>query len=221
MTAQEFYKENKGKYFMYRECRVRVVGFDIDDNNSLPIMIAHKDGYWSFPYSIYKDVDYVVDESLINDGDMGEWVSIESLIPIEEELNLCELLKGCEGFKIYSLIHGDVVLKSIIDRCNDPIVVTLSDGDTIDYCKDGRYLSMYDGECTLFPSKENRDWSTFVHQNKIKVGTPVMCKKDGIHGWSLRRYDGIISRNYNYIVPVSEFNFDDFDANKVWKYKQS
>ena len=209
MTAQEFYKENKGRYFMYRERRVRVVGFDIDDDNSLPIMIAYKDGYWSFPYSISKDVEYVVDESLINDGDMGEWVSIESLIPIEKELNLCELLKGCEGFKIYSLIHGDVVLKSIIDRCNDPIVVTLSDGDTIDYCKDGRYLSMYNGECMLFPSKENRDWSTF------KRG-PFMCS--GGTAWILKKNR---PETYTYVVPVSEFNFDDFESNKVGKYKQS
>ena len=26
---------------------------------------------------------------------------------------------------------------------------------------DGRYFSQYDGECTLFPSKEQRDWSKF------------------------------------------------------------
>ena len=67
MTAKDFFEQNRGKYFMYRECKVRVVGFDIDDN-SLPIMVAYKDGYWSFPYSISKDVEYVVDESLINAG---------------------------------------------------------------------------------------------------------------------------------------------------------
>ena len=208
MTAQEFYKENKGKYFMYRECMVRVVGFDIDDN-SLPIMVAYKEGPWSFPYSIYKEIEYVVDESLINDGDMGEWVSIESLIPIEEELNLCELLKGCEGMVFYSTMVGYCRLTEITE-C---ITINYGDDNYVFLDSNGKYE--IDGECMLFPSKENRDWSTFVNQNKIKEGTPVMCKIDGIHGWSLRRYDGIISRNYNYVVPVSEFNFDDFESNKV------
>lgn len=206
MTAQAFYKENKGKYFMYGKYKVKVVGFNVN-KHILPIMVAYKYGPWTFPYRCDNSIEYVVDESLINDGDMGEWVSIESLIPIEEELNLCELLKGCEGITLYSPIHGDVILKSIIDRCNDPIIVTLSDGDTIDYCKDGRYLSMYDGECMLFPSKDNRDWSTF------KRG-PFMCS--GGKDWVLKK-----TPCNNYVVPVSEFNFDDFEANKVGKYKHS
>lgn len=31
------------------------------------------------------------------------------------------------------------------------------------YCeKDGTFSCDYEGECTLFPSKEQRDWSKFV-----------------------------------------------------------
>lgn len=209
MTAKEFYELNKGKYFMYRECRVRVVGFDIDDDNSFPIMVAYKDGYWSFPYSIYEDVEYVVDESLINDEDMGEWVSIVSLIPIEEELNLCELLKGCEGMVFYSTIYGNVTITKVLSECihfkaND------SAKDTIDSL--GKLMHEHPGECTLFPSRENRDWATFFNSNKIKEGTPIMTKWNSAAFWKLENYTK--DNKSDFIVPVSDFDFTDFDSNK-------
>ena len=141
-----------------------------------------------------------------------------------QELNLCELLKGCEGITLYSPIHGDVVLDSINNSNTDPIIVTLSDGDYIDYCKDGRYLAMYDGECMLFPSKENRDWSTFKKPIKIKKGTHVMCSNGD--GWFLREYAGgeevaldegkLVGATVTvkYIVPATEFDFTDIESNK-------
>lgn len=230
MTAQEFYKENKGKYFMYRECRVRVVGVDIDDDNSLPIMIAYKDGYWSFPYSIYKDVGYVVDESLINDGDMGEWVSIESLIPIEEELNLCELLKGCEGIELWSDIFGKCKLLNTKGDCSYKIEVQVIDKDKDEdgierFTQDGKfYIGYPNAKCMLWTSESNRDWSTFVNPNKIKEGTPVMRSTGD--GRFLREYacgkevaldEGKLvgaTVTVKYIVPATDFDFTDFESNK-------
>ena len=151
MNAKEFYELNKGKYFIYKDEKVRVVGYD-----SQHVIISTKKGRFEL------GAIHNVDRLLLHDGEKCLYVNIENLKPIEpQEIDLCEILKGCEGITLYSPIHGDAVLKFIRYYGNDPIVVTLSDGDTIDYCRDGRYLSMYKGECLLFPSKENRDWSTF------------------------------------------------------------
>ena len=125
-----------------------------------------------------------------------------------KELNLCELLKGCEGMVFYSTMVGDCVLIEV----NEYITIDFGDDDYVILDSDGKYS--IEGECTLFPSKENRDWSTFVKPNRIKDGTPVMCKMIGIYCWSLRKFDETIMTNYKWIVPVSEFDFTDFDSNK-------
>lgn len=212
MTAKEFFEQNRGKYFKiknnYSSEITRVVGY-----NEYSILVLKGEG-WKLDASLSQGISYI-DESLINKEDKLWFTRIECLTPIDQpELDLCKLLEGCEGMTFYSSIHGDVILKLIRYSGNDPIVVTLSDGGSIDYCKDGRYLSMYNGECMLFPSKENRDWSTFKKPNKIKDGTPVMCKMIGTYGWFLRKFDETIITNYKWIVPVSEFDFTDFDSNK-------
>lgn len=83
---------------------------------------------------------------------------------MNENLNLVEILKDCpKGTKLYSLIFGDVKLEKISNDENDkyPIFIRLT-ANTIDcVAKDGRYIGNYDGECVLFPSKEQRDWSKF------------------------------------------------------------
>ena len=83
---------------------------------------------------------------------------------MNENLNLVEILKDCpKGTKLYSLIYGDVELEKISNDENDkyPIFIRLH-ANTIDcVAKDGRYIGIYDGECVLFPSKDQRDWSKF------------------------------------------------------------
>ena len=79
-----------------------------------------------------------------------------------KNLNLAEILKDCpKGTKLYSPIYGDVELVKIYDGCEYPIEVRLSDDMHDSYTKDGRINMDYDGECMLFPSKEQRDWSKF------------------------------------------------------------
>ena len=83
---------------------------------------------------------------------------------MNENLNLVEILKDCpKGTKLYSLIYGDVELEKISNDENDkyPIFIRLHDNTIDDVAKDGRYLGNYDGECVLFPSKDQRDWSKF------------------------------------------------------------
>lgn len=81
---------------------------------------------------------------------------------MNKNLNLVQILKNChKGTKLYSLIHGDVEFYAIDERSAIyPIVLKCGD-DLVFYSTSGKYIPGYRGECVLFPSKENRDWSKF------------------------------------------------------------
>ena len=87
---------------------------------------------------------------------------------MNENLNLVEILKDCpKGIKLYSTIFGDVRLRNILYSAAYPIIVSCNDWNTEDFTADGKLRVEYDGECTLFPSKDQRDWSKF-HPKKPK-----------------------------------------------------
>lgn len=84
-------------------------------------------------------------------------------------LDLIKILKDCpKGTKLYSTIHGEVAFDRVevaFDHVDDtniiyPIVVKYNDSLT-SFTGDGKYYIEYDGECVLFPSKDQRDWSKF------------------------------------------------------------
>ena len=82
---------------------------------------------------------------------------------MNENIDLTKILDGCpKGTKFYSTVYGIVEFIGIdfINGSKHPISL-----ETIHGCcrstKDGKALSEYDGECTLFPSKDQRDWSKF------------------------------------------------------------
>lgn len=81
---------------------------------------------------------------------------------MNENLDLTKILDRCPvGTKLYSTTHGIVTLQTV-----EKNKITVSDYRycTIDYSKEGRYCPhIYGetGECTLFPSREVRDWSKF------------------------------------------------------------
>lgn len=87
----------------------------------------------------------------------------------KKELNLVEILKDCpKGMKLYSPIVGVVSLQEIDTRDEYPIKVRVVAGDDYmfvgsdeSFTEEGKYKEYEDAECTLFPSKDNRDWSTF------------------------------------------------------------
>ena len=80
---------------------------------------------------------------------------------MNENLDLTKILDGCPiGTKFYSTIYGKVSLMRVYNNTDLPIVIITSQG-LIGLTLDGRYFSQYDGECTLFPSKDQRDWSKF------------------------------------------------------------
>ena len=82
---------------------------------------------------------------------------------MNENLNLVEILKDCpKGTKLYSTIFGEVKLYKV-DKYNNtyPICVEDKECGLSFITSDGRLLAGLDGECTLFPSREQRDWSKF------------------------------------------------------------
>lgn len=101
-----------------------------------------------------------------------------------EKINIAELLKDCpKGMKLYSPIFGEVFLKRVKDIGNKILIEVYTVCNSIKhFYPDGKYNTYYsDGECLLFPSKDQRDWSKFqrpfkdgdiifTHANCLKVG---------------------------------------------------
>ena len=105
---------------------------------------------------------------------------------MNENLNLVEILKGCpKGTKFYSSIWGTVTFIEIVDNMTYPIRIksynkTNGEGLTQSVAKDGKYYCAFDGECTLFPSKDQRDWAKFERfwdKPKVEKFNPEKFKK--------------------------------------------
>ena len=81
---------------------------------------------------------------------------------MNENLDLTKILDGCpKGIKFYSTTYGTVEFIGFDLSSIYPILMKLDFGGVGCFTKGGRIFSSYCGECTLFPSKEQRDWSKF------------------------------------------------------------
>lgn len=83
---------------------------------------------------------------------------------MNENLDLTKILEGCpKGTKFYSTVYGVVEFAEIdyTDEPAHPIRIKTELGGYCQIANDGRALNAYKGECTFFPSKEQRDWSKF------------------------------------------------------------
>ena len=102
---------------------------------------------------------------------------------MNENLNLVEILKDCpKGTKLYSTIYGEVTFNKIEEDQGYPITFTIKNReDIISVASDGRNLLDFDGDCTLFPSREQRDWSKFkVKSNKPKFDPKTLQPFDKV-----------------------------------------
>ena len=86
---------------------------------------------------------------------------------MNENLDLTKILKGCPmGTVFYSTVYGEVGFVKININYIYPIELDAynqyaDSRVSIYYTKDGKFSTVYNGECTLFPSKDQRDWSKF------------------------------------------------------------
>lgn len=108
---------------------------------------------------------------------------------MNENLNLVEILKDCpKGTELYSTLFGDVKFKRACKNEKElfPIEVKRSDGTIATFMKNGRFYFGYSGECTLFPSRDQRDWSKF---------TAPWLKKGRFDPKSLQPFDKVLARD--------------------------
>ena len=86
---------------------------------------------------------------------------------MNENIDLTKILDGCPvGTMFYSSIYGDATFLKLLPSHRYPVVVKIYTKSTklrtiISVTNGGQMTDCYDGECTLFPSKEQRDWSKF------------------------------------------------------------
>ena len=84
---------------------------------------------------------------------------------MNENLNLVEILKDCpKGTKLYSPVTGEVNFVKIINTGGKyHIKVEIEDDGFFSFffTSQGKLYNISQGECVLFPSKEQRDWSKF------------------------------------------------------------
>ena len=77
---------------------------------------------------------------------------------MNENINLCQILKDCpKGTKLWSPIWGDITFETI--NAFDGLVYVLKHKGVHIILDNGKFDA--DGECIIFPSKDQRDWSKF------------------------------------------------------------
>ena len=121
---------------------------------------------------------------------------------MNENINLVEILKDCpKGTKLYTPLAGEVILQCIEEKNPYPIV-TCRLGITYDFTKEGLFFDNR-GECLLFPSKDQRDWS--------KWG----CPKPKFDPQTLQPFDRVLSFADNKGIWVCRY-FSHFENNKYY-----
>ena len=99
---------------------------------------------------------------------------------MNENLNLVEILKDCpKGTKLYSSVFCEVEFDHINTHTNYPIVIRLKDRKEYEsLTSEGKLYETFGGECILFPSREERDWSKFKpKKNRFDPKTLVAFDK--------------------------------------------
>ena len=142
---------------------------------------------------------------------------------MNEKVDLTKILKDCpKGTKLYSTVCGEVEFDKIKEDRDFPIVCVTTGGSYGYVTADGRYCLDFDGECTLFPSKDQRDWSKFTApwykkpEPKFKVGDWLCANELNDYAnlikivkivdvFGKKRYK--ISRDYDSDLDLTEFDF--------------
>ena len=144
---------------------------------------------------------------------------------MNENIDLTKILKDCpKGWKFYSSIYGEVEFKTIkfeqlrpnrligqssrFEEDQHPIKFITQDVER-SVSKAGEHIKGK-GECTLFPSKGQRDWSKF---------TAPWYKKDKFDPKTLQPFDKVLVKSCVNINPwkCGLFSHVNYDA-ALYKY---
>ena len=123
---------------------------------------------------------------------------------MNENIDLTKILKNCpKGTKLYSLVHGEVEFQQIELGFTYPIVIKLKAGLIERLHSNGKLLNNYNGECILFPSHKQRDWSKF---------TAPWYKKEKFDPKTLKPFDKVMVCNdncYEWVCTIFSHKGDD------------
>ena len=134
---------------------------------------------------------------------------------MNENIDLTKILKDCpKGTKLYSPIFGEVDFKEI--RSDDEYAIITKKGSyTATFTEEGFYRADVDGECLLFPSKDQRDWSKF---------TAPWYKKERFDPKTLKPFDRVIvyGKNEGWFCSIfshigeGEYPYNTASGNYAW-----
>ena len=132
---------------------------------------------------------------------------------MNENIDLTKILENCpEDTKFYSSIYGDVKITIIKGNKNYPITIFAADRSVGPLCrlsKNGKYNIQFDGECVLFPSKDQRDWNKFTapwYKNKNEKFDPntlnpfdkVLVRSEEVFNWNCSLFSNIDDSDSKY-----------------------
>jgi hypothetical protein len=142
---------------------------------------------------------------------------------MNKNLNLVDILKDCpRGTKLYSTVYGEVEFEGIhIDtdyKTDYPITFKYKDEDGYDSIEtttiDGKQVCFANGECTLFPAKDQRDWSKFKIEPELVDGEFYYCvyggnKKENSFIFIYKKHTSCKTRYYVALSMLSSVLFKD------------
>ena len=108
---------------------------------------------------------------------------------MNENIDLTKILKDCpEGTEFYHAVYGRVYFICIDLNRTYPIRLSFSQeiSDDVGVTSKGLLNNNHNGECLLFPSKDQRDWSKF---------TAPWYKKGKFEPKTLKPYDKVLVRD--------------------------
>ena len=124
---------------------------------------------------------------------------------MNENIDLTKILKDCpKDTKLYCSLYGEVLFEGIITGNHNHFieVYVKALNSLIMFTYNGRYFS--NGECVLFPSKDQRDWNKF---------TAPWYKKDKFDPSTLKPFDKVlvqISRDDIWSVDFFSYYNDEY-----------
>lgn len=111
---------------------------------------------------------------------------------MNENIDLTKILKDCPiGYKLYTPLIGEVEVVEIYDNTEKGKgIIHVKDNNNyyeLFFTKKGFYFPDANGECLLFPSKDQRDWSKF---------SALWYKKEKFDPKTLQPFDRVLARDY-------------------------
>ena len=143
---------------------------------------------------------------------------------MNKNIDLTKILKNCPaGTKLYSPIYGEIYFEEIRSNDRYPISTITKSNYTATFTKEGFHYVDEEGECVLFPSKEQRDWNKFTapwykkekfDPKTLKPFDKTVVKKHETCKWKVDFYSHKIEDSvfpfrcigdiYKYCIPYNE-----------------